>query len=121
LFSGKGYCRILRKISLILGIASKSEATVDESNFEEYKTAVFREFENCKVQKQGPASRKLEGFVGHNYRLGCDTLNGKVIHTGNLYTGKHYAYTVMALYPAGTDPLGVLRFTDSFSLIDRSK
>jgi hypothetical protein len=63
------------------------------------------------------AQGKMENWRTYRNEKG----NFKVNHSGNLYTGKHYAYTVMAIYPAGADPLGVLRFTDSFSLVDRSK
>jgi hypothetical protein len=106
---------------LVLYLVTTRENTLDEQSFDEYKKVVFKEFGDCAVQKQGEPTHKLKEYLGHSYRLACNTPQGKAIHTGNLYIGKHYAYTVMAIYPAGSDPLGARRFTDSFSLIDSRK
>ena len=106
---------------LVLYLVTTRENTVDEQNFEEYKSAVFKEFGDCAVQKQGDPTRKLKNYLGHSFRMACNAQQGKVMYFGNLYIGKNHAYTVMTMYAPGAEPLGVRRFTDSFSLIDSSK
>ena len=47
---------------VVMFMVTNSDNKVDEPSFDEYKSAIFKGFENCTVKKEGPPSRKLEGY-----------------------------------------------------------
>src|SRR5215470_7122204 len=103
---------------VVMYVKAKQDNIADETSFNEYKDAMFKQFGDCKVQKEGKPSRELKGYIGRGYKLSCKQRGGEVTYSGNLYLGKHYAYTVITMFPAGGEPLGVPRFTNSFTLLD---
>ena len=96
-----------------------TEQTVDDANYNSFKDAVFKELPKCEVGPEQPASRVVEGYIGHAYHLSCAMSNVQLTMTGNLYWGRHHAYAVMAMFPAGiAEPPSVKAFVQSFSVID---
>jgi hypothetical protein len=92
---------------------------VDDANYNSFKDGVFKALPTCQVGPEQPASRVVEGYIGHAYRLGCTAQGIELTLTGNLYWGKHHAYAVMAMFPAGiAEPPSVKAFVQSFALID---
>src|SRR5215813_10802209 len=55
----------------VMYVKTKRENTVDDTSFNEYKDAMFRQFGDCKMQKESKPSRELKGYIGHGYRLSC--------------------------------------------------
>jgi hypothetical protein len=100
-----------------------SPQPVDESTFNVFKNAVFKELPKCEPGTEQPAAPAITGYIGHWYRLSCDMPNSKITVTGNLYWGKHYAFAVMAMFPdsAAEPAAGVKKFIESFSVIDPAK
>lgn len=100
----------------------ENEQSVDNDTFEVFKSSVFKELPKCTVGQDKPASPLVEGYIGHFYQLNCALQNVQLTMRGNLYWGKHHAYAVMAMFPAGvTEPGEVKTFMESFSLIDPAK
>ncbi len=100
-----------------------SEQKVDNVTFEAFKNGVFKELPKCDVGAEQPASPKLEGYIGHAYRLSCDMPNARVTIVGNLYWGKRYAFAVMIMFPASVaEPTAAEeKFTESFAVIDAAR
>lgn len=98
------------------------EQVVDEKNFQEYKKGVLNQLPICEVAAEQQPSPALEGFVGHWYKLTCSSSGNKITIEGNLYTGKHHAYAVLAIFPASAqEPPSVKKFTGSFSILTPGK
>ena len=100
-----------------------SEQKVDNATYQVFKDAVFKELPKCEAGAEQPVSPVLEGYIGHAYRLNCDMPNAKVTIVGNLYWGKHYAFAVMTMFPAGVaEPTATEKnFTGSFAVIDAAR
>jgi hypothetical protein len=98
-----------------------NEQKVDDATFQIFKDAVFKELPKCSVVAEEALSPAIQGYVGHWYRLGCDTENGKMGIVGNLYWGRHHSYAVMVLFTTPQDPPTIKKFTDSFVVLDASK
>jgi len=99
-----------------------NDQSVDDANFSTFRDAVFKELPKCRVDAEQPASPVMTGFIGHSYRLSCAMPNVRLLMTGNLYWGKHYAYAVMAMFPDGiTPPEAVKMFVESFSVANSAK
>ncbi|MGE5323800.1 MAG: hypothetical protein ACM3SW_13110 [Actinomycetota bacterium] len=95
---------------------------VDDTSFNAFRDAVFKELPKCQVDTEQPASPVVDGFIGHSYRLSCAMTNARLVMTGNLYWGKHYAYAVMAMFPDGiTPPEAVKMFVESFSVVNSAQ
>ena len=103
--------------------AMSNAQTVDEATFQVFKSAVFKELPKCETGSEQPAANALEGYIGHAYRLSCDMPNARVIIVGNLYWGKHYAYAVMAMFPANVNEPGAAtkKLVESFAVIDPAR
>lgn len=100
-----------------------SEQPVNDATFQAFKNGVFKELPKCEAAAEKPPSPALEGYIGHAYRLNCDMPNIKVTIVGNLYWGKHYAFAVMTMFPAGlAEPTAAEeKFTESFTVIDAAR
>lgn len=96
------------------------EQTVNDSNYETFKNAVFKELPKCNVITDKTGSPAIQGYISHEYRLSCE-LNVTVTIVGNLYWGKHYSYAVMVVFTSPPDPPTIKKFTDSFEITDTSK
>ncbi|HMF90493.1 MAG TPA: hypothetical protein VKL40_07600 [Candidatus Angelobacter sp.] len=95
-----------------------SEQDVDDASFQEFRNGFVKKLSNCAIDREGPRSPAIRGYLGRWYQFRC----GEVNLTGNLFWGKHYSYAVMAVYPSNAgEPSNVKRFLDSFSLLDGSK
>jgi hypothetical protein len=94
---------------------------VDDTTYEIFRNAVFKELAKCEVETELPAAPALNGYIGHWYRLSCN-MPSKVMVEGNLYWGQHHAYAVMAMYPAVVNgPQAESKFLKSFSVLDPAK
>lgn len=100
-----------------------SEQKVDDATYQAFKTGVFKELPKCETGAEQPVSPVLEGYIGYSYRLNCDMPNTRVTIVGNLYWGKHYAFAVMAMFPASAaEPTAATKkLVESFAVIDRAK
>ena len=99
------------------------EQTVNDANFKAHRDAFLGNFSDCKVFSEQAVAPAINGFIGGSYRLNCE-LPGKkkTRNIGNLYLGNHYFYAAFALFvPESSDPPGVQKFVDSFTLIDPAK
>ncbi|HVB59096.1 MAG TPA: tetratricopeptide repeat protein [Candidatus Acidoferrales bacterium] len=92
----------------------KSEQAVDEST--------LKALTNCNLVSNSSPSPPIRGYVGFGFGIKCRVQDKNAIGIGNFYFGKHYAFSVLAMFPsAASDAITVNRFTHSFSLIDPSK
>ena len=100
-----------------------SEQTVDNTTFQAFRDGVFKELPKCETSSEEPAAHAIKGYIGHAYRLSCEMPNARVIIVGNLYWGKHYAYAVMAMFPANVDEpaAATKKLVESFAVIDPAK
>lgn len=106
----------------VVYVKFRQEQTVDDANFKAHRDGYFSHFPNCKVASEQPADPDLNGFVGRSYRINCEVPGAKTSHIGNLYLGKHYFYSVFALFvPATSESPNVKKFVESFSLLDPTK
>ncbi|HXZ28635.1 MAG TPA: hypothetical protein VEG08_11635 [Terriglobales bacterium] len=89
---------------------------VDDATYAVYRDSVFQALPDCKVGPEQPPAPARQGYIGHWYRLDCDSQGGKVLMEGNLYWGARHSYAVMVMFPAGPDqPKPLQRFLESFS------
>ena len=100
-----------------------NEQKVDDATFLAFKNGVFKELPKCEADPEQPASPKLEGYIGHAYRLSCDMPNARVTIVGNLYWGKRYAFAVMTMFPASAaEPTSSEKaFVESFEVIGAAR
>jgi hypothetical protein len=106
----------------VIYVSMRKEQAVIDPAFAVFKDGVFKQMASCTVTSDGPVSQAVLGYIGHSYRMGCDSENMKVTVVANLYWGKHYAYAVMAVFSADlADPPETKKFLNSFSVIDASK
>lgn len=96
------------------------EQTVDESTYETFKNAVFKELPKCNVITDKASSHPIQGYISHAYRLSCD-MGATVTIVGNLYWGKHASYAVLVMFTSPADPPTISKFTDSFEITGTSK
>jgi hypothetical protein len=96
------------------------EQTVNDSTYETFKNAVFKELPKCSVISDKTGSRPIQGYISHEYRLSCE-MGVTVTIVGNLYWGRHYSYAVMVMFTTPSDPPTINKFTDSFEITDTSK
>jgi hypothetical protein len=108
--AGVGYTVVYSK--------SSDDEVVDDAHFKEYKEGTL-EAAKCAVSNESPAAPAIPGYIGRHYRLDCAAGPQKLNFVGNMHVGKHYSYTVMAMFPATqVDSPTVKKFVDSFGLID---
>ena len=107
----------------VIYTAMTTEQKVDDATYQAFKTGVFKELPKCEAGAEQPASPAVEGYIGHSYRLSCAMPNTRVSIVGNLYWGKHYAFAVMAMFPANVaEPTaGEKKFAESFAVIDAAR
>jgi hypothetical protein len=96
------------------------EQTVNDSTYETFKNAVFKELPKCNVITDRTGSHAIQGYISHEYRLSCE-MNVTVTIVGNLYWGRHYSYAVMVMFASPSDPPTIKKFTDSFEITDTGK
>jgi len=100
----------------------KPQEDVNEDRFQPYRDYFMDNLQTCDVLSEEPPSPPVRGYVGHSYRMNCMVQGKKKILVGNLYSGKHYTYAVMAMYPPDMlIPPTIKKFTDSFAVLDASK
>jgi hypothetical protein len=110
---GVGYTVVYSKYS--------DDEPLDESHFRDYKEGTL-DAAKCTVANEAAAAPALAGFIGRHYRLDCAAGVQKLNFVGNMYVGKRYAYTVMAMFPASpVESPNVKKFVESFALIDPAK
>lgn len=106
----------------IVYVKMPMEQTVDEATYKTYKESILKELPTCTVVTEQPATPAVQGYVGRWYRMNCEISNTKMTFVGNLYWGKHHAYSVLGMFATGaSDPAGIKKFVDSFSVIDSSQ
>ncbi len=111
--AGVGYTVVYSK--------SSDDEAVDDAHFKEYKEGTLGAAK-CTVASEAAVSPAIPGFIGRHYRLDCAAGPQKLNFVGNMYVGKRYAYTVMAMFPASpVDSPSVKKFVESFALIDPAK
>jgi hypothetical protein len=111
--AGVGYTVVYSKLSV--------DEAVDDAHFKEYKEGTL-DAAKCTVANEAPATPVIPGFIGRHYRLDCAAGPQKLNFVGNMYVGKHYSYTVMAMFAASpVDSPNVKKFVESFALIDPAK
>lgn|SRR5262249_26694782 len=109
-------------VYMVVYASMSSAQTVDDATYQVFKQSVFKELPKCAVDSELAASPALNGYVGHSYRLSCDTASTKLMIQGNLYWGKNHSYAVMVMYPANVAaPEAATRFVQSFSVLNREK
>lgn len=100
---------------------SSADEAVDDAHFRDYKEGTL-DAAKCTVANEAAALPTIPGFIGHHYRLDCFAGSQKLNFVGNMYVGKRYSYTVMAMFPASpVDTPNVKKFVESFALIDPTK
>jgi hypothetical protein len=111
--AGVGYTVVYSK--------SSDDQAVNDAQFKEYKEGTL-EAAKCTVSNESPAAPAIPSYIGRHYRLDCAAGPQKLNFVGNMYVGKHYSYTVMAMFPATqVDSPNVKKFVESFVLIDPAK
>jgi hypothetical protein len=107
---------------LVISVVTKEDQAVDEANFENYRDEILKHLPYCHPVKEESASLAVRGFIGHWYRMNCETPDRKFVAAGNLYWGKHYGYAVFVLFsPSTADPPTVKKFTNSFVVLHPEK
>ena len=94
------------------------EQPVDDSTYEIFKNAVFKELPKCSVIADKASSHPIQGYISHLYRLSCD-MGATVTIVGNLYWGKHASYAVLVMFTSPADPPTISKFTDSFEITSK--
>lgn len=100
--------------------AMTQEQPVNDSTYETFKNAVFKELPKCNVITDKTGSPAIQGYLSHEYRLSCE-MNVTVTIVGNLYWGRHYSYAVMVMFTTPSDSPTIKKFIDSFEITDTSK
>jgi hypothetical protein len=103
---------------MVIYTAMSSDQTVDDSTYQVFKDAVFKQLPSCQVEADRAAQPTLADYIGRRYRMKCDTKPNNVTIIGNIYWGKRYAYAVLLMFPVGSpEPATTDKFLDSFSVL----
>jgi hypothetical protein len=106
----------------VIYVKFRQEQKVDDANFKAHRDGFLGRFPNCTMFSEQAAAPAINGFIGGSYRINCEVPGAKTSHIGNLYLGKHYFYSVFALFVhESSDSPNVKKFVDSFTLIDPTK